>query len=293
ATDFEIVWVRDVTEPIEADKRGLGDHELPNQLTFSLSRGLDDWTLHLVRNYDIDPNADVYVVQKLKNGQSILARTNDKEIEDVAYYQDIWNMAFMTVRCAERSNHKCDRIINGNIQIGDCNYNLRPVESDFSSGRMSEVNGLKGKRYVLLDHAHVEKKAKPRQQKHDYYVKVAVLIDSGVWDLYASIVYFADRHRKDEEVRRKIREAYSHIMNGVNLRYKTIDDPSISITIILQQFIIFPEELKFPHNMSKVVTANGKKYIDAYPYHADITQWVQTHGINMVPIFDHAMLFTG
>ncbi|KAL3892127.1 hypothetical protein ACJMK2_004364, partial [Sinanodonta woodiana] len=58
ATGFETVWVRDMTEHIHADKRVLGDHYLPDQLTFKLRRGLDELTLNLMRNYDIDPNAD-------------------------------------------------------------------------------------------------------------------------------------------------------------------------------------------------------------------------------------------
>ncbi|KAL3892112.1 hypothetical protein ACJMK2_004349, partial [Sinanodonta woodiana] len=132
ATCLETVWVRDVTEHFEADKRGLDDHDLPDKLTFVLRRRLDDLTLNLMRNYDIDPNADIYVVQELKNGQAV-AKTNDAEKEAVAYYQDVENMAYMTVRCAPSSNHKCDRVINGNVRIGDGNYDLRRVDSDFST----------------------------------------------------------------------------------------------------------------------------------------------------------------
>ncbi|KAL3892144.1 hypothetical protein ACJMK2_004381, partial [Sinanodonta woodiana] len=338
ATGLETVWVRDMTAEIQGYKRELDDYDLPDQLTFNLRRGLNDLTLKLKRNYEINPNADIYVVQKLKNGRPFLAKSNDIETEAVSYYQDVENMAFVTVRCASRSNHKCDRVINGNVRIGYCNYDLRPVESEFESGGLAEVHSLIGKRYALLDQAHVENRdvattcetnieakhyarfvekqdhfrtidatlprsiadledkgaqEKTRLQKHDYYVKVAVLIDSGLWDIYASRVQNADPFLKDDIVKQKIREAYSHIINGVNLRYKTIDDPSISITIILQQFIIFQHEDRFPHNMSKVVIANGKKYIDASLYNKDFKQWVQTVGSNMVPVFDHAMLFTG
>ncbi|KAL3892111.1 hypothetical protein ACJMK2_004348, partial [Sinanodonta woodiana] len=111
ATGLETVWVRDVTEHIEADKRGLGDRDLPDKLTFYLRRGLDDLTLNLMRNYDIDPNAEIYVVQESKNGKSFLVKTNDAEKEAIAYYQDVENMAYMTVRCASRSIHECDRVI--------------------------------------------------------------------------------------------------------------------------------------------------------------------------------------
>ncbi|KAL3892109.1 hypothetical protein ACJMK2_004346, partial [Sinanodonta woodiana] len=79
ATDLEIVWVRDVTEHIKSDKRGLGEHDFPDQLTFYIRRGLDDLTLNLIKNYDIDPNAEIYVVQELQNGHSFLAKTNDTE----------------------------------------------------------------------------------------------------------------------------------------------------------------------------------------------------------------------
>ncbi|KAK3576241.1 hypothetical protein CHS0354_027040, partial [Potamilus streckersoni] len=63
-----------------ADKRTFDDLDLPHQLTFDLKRGLDTVTLNLKRNYDVDPNADIYVV-KLKNGRSILAKTNELEKE--------------------------------------------------------------------------------------------------------------------------------------------------------------------------------------------------------------------
>ncbi|KAL3892138.1 hypothetical protein ACJMK2_004375, partial [Sinanodonta woodiana] len=110
-TGLETVWVRDMTAETQADKRALDDYDLPDQLTFNLRRGLDDLTLKLKRNYEINPNTDIYVVQKLKNGRSFVAKTNAIEKEAAAYYQDIGNMAFMTVRCALKSNHKCDRVI--------------------------------------------------------------------------------------------------------------------------------------------------------------------------------------
>ncbi|KAL3892134.1 hypothetical protein ACJMK2_004371, partial [Sinanodonta woodiana] len=80
-TGLETVWVRDITAEFQADKRELDDSDLPDQLTFNLRRGIDDLTLKLRRNYEIDPNADIYVVQKLKNGQSFVAKTNVIEME--------------------------------------------------------------------------------------------------------------------------------------------------------------------------------------------------------------------
>ncbi|KAL3892137.1 hypothetical protein ACJMK2_004374, partial [Sinanodonta woodiana] len=47
---------------------------------------------------------------------------------------------------------------NGNVRIGDYDYDLRPIESDFKLGLMLDVPSLIGKRYLLLDHAQVEDK---------------------------------------------------------------------------------------------------------------------------------------
>ncbi|KAL3892128.1 hypothetical protein ACJMK2_004365, partial [Sinanodonta woodiana] len=78
---LETVWVSDMTAEIQGDKRSLDDYDLPDQLNFNLRRGLDDLILKLKRNYDIDPNADMYVVQKSINGRSFVAKSNylDKE----------------------------------------------------------------------------------------------------------------------------------------------------------------------------------------------------------------------
>ncbi|KAL3892143.1 hypothetical protein ACJMK2_004380, partial [Sinanodonta woodiana] len=78
---LETVWVKDMTAETKGYKRELEDYDLPDQLTFNLRRGLEDLTLKLKRNYEIDPNAVIYVVQKIKNGRSIVAKTNDLETE--------------------------------------------------------------------------------------------------------------------------------------------------------------------------------------------------------------------
>ncbi|KAK3598633.1 hypothetical protein CHS0354_037583 [Potamilus streckersoni] len=133
---------------------------------------------------------------------------------------------------------------------------------------------------------------KSRQLKENYNVKVAILIDSGVWDLYYSRISCVQPTRKIDEAKRKIREAYLHIMNGVNLRYKSIDDPYLSITIIPQRFIFFPSNGQFPHNRSKVIRDKENSYIEAKPYLEDLRDWDHVNGVKILPQFDIAMLFT-
>ncbi|KAK3576268.1 hypothetical protein CHS0354_027712, partial [Potamilus streckersoni] len=129
-TDSETVWLKDVTTLLQTDKRTLSDDDLPDQLSFILKSKSHTLTLNLKRNYDIDPNADIYTVRKLNDGRSLLEKTDNIENEDVAYYQDRDNGAFMTVRCIKGSNSHCERLI---------------TEADFphNVSRMHMVNGEK------------------------------------------------------------------------------------------------------------------------------------------------------
>ncbi|KAK3587442.1 hypothetical protein CHS0354_007933 [Potamilus streckersoni] len=80
-TGLETVWLKDVTQTLQSDKRELSDPDLPDQLTFHLKRGADVLAFKLRRNYDIDPNADIYVVQNMKDGQSALRKSEFLEKE--------------------------------------------------------------------------------------------------------------------------------------------------------------------------------------------------------------------
>ncbi|KAK3594232.1 hypothetical protein CHS0354_007213 [Potamilus streckersoni] len=55
-----------------------------------------------------------------------------------------------------------------------------------------------------------------RQVKKNYYVKVAILTDPSVWELYSSKVKGVHPSKKMDEVKRRIREAFSHVFNGVS-----------------------------------------------------------------------------
>ncbi|KAK3586772.1 hypothetical protein CHS0354_016947 [Potamilus streckersoni] len=77
---LETVWLEDITI-LQSDKRTLGDPGLPAQLTYSLRRKSDFLTLQLERNYEINPNADIYVVRRTKDGRPILTKTKNLEKE--------------------------------------------------------------------------------------------------------------------------------------------------------------------------------------------------------------------
>ncbi|KAL3856366.1 hypothetical protein ACJMK2_011134 [Sinanodonta woodiana] len=314
-TDSEIVWLKDVSQIIQTDERTLLDPDLPDDLSFHLRRGSQFVQLNLKRNHDIDPNADIYVVRKLYDGRYYQEKSLDLEKEDLAYYQDINNGAFMTVRCVRGINGQCDRVINGNVRIEDANYDLRPAETDITLRDLLDVPDIRGTRYLLrgqgnalrqisvLNKAYLnifplsDLKLLPRRvadldnrdnEKQTYYVEIAVMLDSGMWDLYSSLIQSVHADWKTTIVKRKLRVYFSHIINGVNLLYQGIKDPGISISVTLRTFHIFPTEGDFPHKYSTVNSIDGEGYIDAYLYLKDIARYAKfTKSYS-----DHLMLFT-
>ncbi|KAL3892096.1 hypothetical protein ACJMK2_004333 [Sinanodonta woodiana] len=316
-THQETVWLKEVATRFHSVKRTLGNPDLPDHLTFQLRRGSDNFALHLRRNYDINPNADIYVLKQTYDGQSIMKQATNLDREDVAYYQDSCNGAYMTVRCVKRLHQQCERVINGNLNIDDTSYHIQPAKTTDKSAYL--IPNYMGKRYILMDQtefqleasddtrdaetvrandvsvefknmfrrftgldtrSHVRHKDsrhtpklpdldgtdRTRQLKQDYYVNVAVLIDSGVYNLYASRQKTMDPHTKNIAVQKTIREAFSHIMNG--------------------------SQALFPHKYSKVAAVNGTTYVDAYYYLYDLGEWDNKTSASIPATFDHAMLFT-
>ncbi|KAK3598285.1 hypothetical protein CHS0354_019811 [Potamilus streckersoni] len=152
----EIVWLKDVTEIFHTQKRLFGDHDLPDHLTFHVRRRSGVLTLKLKRNYEIDPDADIYFVEGTKDGRSILSKTKTLECEAVAYYQDLDNRAYMTVRCIKSLNQQCERIINGNLQIGDRSYELRPAVTGDTPANILKVTDSISRIYLLLDQTYLQ-----------------------------------------------------------------------------------------------------------------------------------------
>ncbi|KAK3585043.1 hypothetical protein CHS0354_009891 [Potamilus streckersoni] len=81
-------------------------------------------------------------------------------------------------------------------------------------------------------------------------------------------------------------------MNGVNMLYKGIEDPSIHINVILSEFIIFTTQHHFPHNKSRMVPYNGIDYMNVLPYLSDIKEWDKKTDVRNKKTFSHGMLFS-
>ncbi|KAL3836833.1 hypothetical protein ACJMK2_022246, partial [Sinanodonta woodiana] len=313
--------------------------DLPDELAFHLTRRSETLNLNLRRNYDINPNADVYFARKSQNGDFVLRKSRHIEKENLAYYQDIDNGAFMTVRCVKNLMNS-----NGNIRIGNIYYALQPAETDASSRYVLEDPDVLGRQYVLQvethplrEHSFENKDAaqemdksteqrfmtllrrfqKGHRQKHvspavptlsstnvstlynsgerdksrksprTYHVKVAVVIDISLWTFYVAVV-----HPYTERATQLIHQYYSHVMNGVNMLYKGIADPSIRINVILDRFIIWKSRSDFQHVYATVIRYKEADYIQDFAYMFDIITWDNNTAVRDEPSFSHGMVFT-
>ncbi|KAL3875192.1 hypothetical protein ACJMK2_038119 [Sinanodonta woodiana] len=210
--ESKMVWVKDVTTSLQTDKRAFSDTDLPDDLTFQLRGGSRSLTLNLKRNHAIDPNTNVYFVNKLNDGRSQMKKALIVDEEDVAYYQDKTNGAFLTVKCLRKLSGGCDRVINGNILIKQRNYDLHPTKTGITSRELFDVPDL-GTRYVLRPQTIIPRESPVSREdsttnnekqdderfafvfrkgsslhtrgnvKRVYYVETAVLLDSSIWDL--------------------------------------------------------------------------------------------------------------
>ncbi|KAK3594231.1 hypothetical protein CHS0354_007212 [Potamilus streckersoni] len=81
----EIVWLKDLTAIFQTQKRIFGNTHLPDHLVFHVRRGSGDLILKLKRNYEIDPNADIFLVERTKEGRSILSKATTLE-RKVSFY---------------------------------------------------------------------------------------------------------------------------------------------------------------------------------------------------------------
>ncbi|KAL3836841.1 hypothetical protein ACJMK2_022254, partial [Sinanodonta woodiana] len=154
----------------------------------------------------------------------------------------------------------------------------------------AEVVSLTGMNESIL-HMSSEKD-KSRQLPHNYYVKVAVVIDKGLWNFYYSTVQSQSAITRRRNAIKCIHQVYSHLMNGINMLYKGITDTSIRISVVLSTFIILQTDLVFQHIESKVIHHNGIMYIDGLPYLKDVINWDTNTAANDELTFSHGIVFT-
>ncbi|XP_052267678.1 uncharacterized protein LOC127869275 isoform X2 [Dreissena polymorpha] len=147
----------------------------------------------------------------------------------------------------------------------------------------SEMDAFTEKR-----HLHRQK----RQSTNTYALEILVGADPSVWKKYYAQAVATATMTKDQATELYIRKRFSHIINGMSLRYESIEDPELNIYVTMTGIIIYKTiaaNNPLP-NAQTVETVNGKEVADGGFYLEKLGSWLA--GLSGTPDNDHAMVFT-
>ncbi|KAL3891939.1 hypothetical protein ACJMK2_004181, partial [Sinanodonta woodiana] len=284
-THQETVWLKEVATRFHSVKRTLGNPDLPDHFTFQLRRGSDNFALHLRRNYDINPNADIYVLKQTYDGQSIMKQATNLDREDVAYYQDSCNGAYMTVRCVKRLHQQCERVINGNLNIDDTSYHIQPAKTTDKSAYL--IPNYMGKRYILMDQTEFQLEASDDTRDAETVRANDVSVEfKNMFRRFTGLDTRSHVRHKDSRHTPKLPD-----LDGTDRTRQLKQDYYVNVAVLIDSGVYNFQAL-FPHKYSKVAAVNGTTYVDAYYYLYDLGEWDNKTSASIPATFDHAMLFT-
>ncbi|XP_048777981.1 A disintegrin and metalloproteinase with thrombospondin motifs adt-2-like isoform X3 [Ostrea edulis] len=121
--------------------------------------------------------------------------------------------------------------------------------------------------------------------KRPYVVEVLVLIDNSLYQK------FYKRHRGDEqETMTKLKYYFAHIVNGMDLRYSSINNTGFTISIRLAGFFIAKNTSDLPFVMTYRQGGDRRSKVDGSSTLLGLTNFLKSK--KDLPHHDHAMLFT-
>ncbi|KAH3869798.1 hypothetical protein DPMN_032969, partial [Dreissena polymorpha] len=313
----QAVWLEDITQNAKTRNLDLG---LPETLQFMLKRsGQQDLTLNLVENKRLNQNAPVYEVHT-ENSQNKLVKKETAPITDVKFYLDKENGGSFMVECTKRSKGACRRTLTGSLVIDNYAFEINPTREMFESrslagnklnphmlsrvvnriaisrrGHISEELAKELRQLLMkseLDAFTETLHHQERQSTKTYALEILVGVDPSVWKKYYAKAVDTATMTKDQATELFIRKRFSHIINGMSLRYESIDDPELRIYVTMTGIIIYKTiaaNNPLP-NAQTVETVEGREVADGEFYATKLVDWLA--GLSGTPDNDHAMVFT-
>ncbi|KAH3877469.1 hypothetical protein DPMN_001336, partial [Dreissena polymorpha] len=323
----QAVWLEDITLNPKTRNLDLG---LPESLQFKLKRsGHQDLTLNLVENKRLNQNAPVYEVHT-ENHQNKLVKKETSPITDVKFYHDKENGGSFMVECSKRLKGACRRTLTGSLEIHNEAFEIEPTADSYVSRSLAvnkinphmltrvvdrtgkgnpsiiarrghnteglenklakEIRGLLLKRERNIEKLHQHRPK--RQATNTYALEILVGVDPSVWKKYYAKAVATATMTKDAATELFIRKRFSHIINGISLRYESIDDSELNMYVTMTGIIIYKTiaaNNPLP-NGKTVQTVDGREVADGGFYLDQLVSWLA--GLSGKPDNDHAMVFT-
>lgn len=287
-----INWV-DVMIKVSTNRgRILRSTALPRQLLVSLNMSTDQLiTFDLKENGEINSNIPIYTTDM--DGK--IRVQQPASLENVKYYQDQKHSASFMIETNYSSSCMVATFLYQNNE-----YMMRPEHCVSDIGKDMKFQLAKLNRTHILHSKPL--KTDSRQQmfssnqleRHkrastDYKIEMFFIIDYSIYNYWYIRSEATTASGKDKEAKNSIIQFYSFVVNGIDVRYKSIQS-WFTISILYSGIYIAdaPEKAQFIENNKD--TSSFQTMADSTVVLNAFTSWI--NGMSGIPPHDHAMMFT-
>ncbi|XP_061184234.1 A disintegrin and metalloproteinase with thrombospondin motifs adt-2-like isoform X2 [Saccostrea echinata] len=264
-------------------------------------------TLRLKRNDNININVPTCVIDQ---GFTVCEYGN---IQDIAFYHTTDKQGAFSIRLDRGAPTNTQTQVEGVLVAGKdafvlepngpLSHTLTPAHSHRIMKRSSYINNwhtstgrhemtYTDRRMVHLTDRHTFQDFQDNMlhdinysTKRPYVVEVLVLIDNSLYQK------FYKRHGGDEmETMTKLKYYFAHIVNGMDLRYSSINNTGFTISIRLAGFFIAKNVSDLPFVMTYRQGGDRRSKVDGSSTLLGLTNFLKSK--KDLPHHDHVMLFT-
>ncbi|XP_052722475.1 zinc metalloproteinase-disintegrin-like VLAIP-A [Crassostrea angulata] len=291
----EDMQVADVMVQVSADNDRMSRHSaLPRHMLVSLNIRSDEIIFDLTENKEINSNVPIYVTDDHGNirVQQIASSGN------VKCYQDQKHEASFMIE----SNSSSSCMVAIFVHKGE-EYVMRPDHCLLDVGGEMKFKLAKVKKNHTLDNHSLKSdidrhwfstekigtKLRHKRESTDYKIEMFFIIDYSIYNYWFTQSQASTANDKDTEAKNSIRQFYSFVVNGMDVRYKTIQS-SYTISILYAGIYIADTQSKAQFVENNKVTSSSGTTVDSSVALDAVTAWIKNS--TGIPQHDHAMLFT-
>jgi len=302
------------------------DH-LPDNVTIQYSIGSTNVTLNLMKNPHVSPCPKVYVGRSINQIQPL---QNNCE-KGVGVYLDTQKGAAIMMTSHINEYGSIQHMFSGSFRCGTTDCVLSPAESDHTSGRRKRRDVTESSLHTIPENEYniyttnVTKlyetyendtrdfsvnitqymnayqteitrpfRSYPDGRGRTYGIEMLLALDYGAFHRWRETSRKFDSRAGEVEVINNMIHYYTHVVNGIDLRFRNIDHSRMSFYVRLAALYIAttPEAAPFTERHKMNVPGESLGYADAYASLDNFEHWIAAHK-HMLPAFDQATCYTG
>ncbi|ESP03387.1 hypothetical protein LOTGIDRAFT_237696 [Lottia gigantea] len=286
---------------INSERTKRSDRHLPGTLNFNFQYGGDQVSLNLQKNQNVGSDTPVFLH---RDGEAVRRDSTKQTSKDVAFYQDVTKGASIMVRRPEQPNSKYE--LMGTYYMSDNQYSIEPVKPGKETGSgfdfvlnhtislLNEHLNLKddiikfGSYEMPLDNTIERYKRQASIDSSLYTVELLMVVDNAIYKTWYNGIEEADPKRRRDKTIETIKQYYTFVLNGIDVRYASIEEPDLQIDVTFAGILIFDDshESYLQNNSLPGDLVESSEALESF------RNWVLSN-MTSLPPSDHVMLFTG